>query len=203
MKVVLIAILLVVLALGGCGVAAYNGIVSKEAGVEASWSKINSEYQRRFDLIPNLVETVKGAAEFEQSTIVEVTEARASVGKVALPKTLPSDPEQLKAYFEAQDNLSGALQRLLVVAENYPELKATENFLSLQDSIEGTESRIGAARRDYIEDVKTYNVAVRRFPGGVIAGMFGFEPKPQLEVPEGVTQRPDVKFDFKKDGNER
>ena len=203
MKVVLIVIALVVLLLGGCGVAAYNGIVSKEAGVEASWSKINSEYQRRFDLIPNLVETVKGAAEFEQSTITAVTEARASVGKMSLPATLPSDPAQLKAYFEAQDALSGALQRLLVVAENYPELKATQNFLSLQDQLEGTENRINVARKDYVDSVKTYNVAVRRFPGGLIAGMFGFEPKPQLEVPEGVTQRPDVDFDFKKDGAER
>ena len=199
MKVVLIVIALVVLLLGGCGVAAYNGIVSKEAGVEASWSDINSEYQRRFDLVPQLVETVKGAAEFERSTITAVTEARASVGKLALPETLPSDPAQLKAYFEAQDALTGALQRLLVVAENYPELKATQNFLSLQDQLEGTENRINAARRDYIDAVKSYNVSVRRFPGSLIAGMFGFEPKPQLEVPEGVTQRPEFDLDGKKE----
>jgi LemA protein len=191
-------VLLALLVLGGCGVGAYNRIVSKDADVEAAWSTINSEYQRRFDLIPQLVATVQGAANFERSTLTEITEARASVGRVALPETLPDDPQKLQEFFAAQDRLSGALQRLLVVAENYPELKATQNFLSLQDQLEGTENRINVARRDFITRVRDYNVVIRRFPASVLAGLFGFEPRPQLEVPAGVTERPNVEFDFAK-----
>jgi LemA protein len=190
--------LLALLLIGGCGVSAYNGIVSKDEVVSAKWSEIQNQYQRRFDLVPQLVETVKGAAGFEQSTLTEITAARASVGKVALPPELPDDPAKLQAFFQAQDQLSGALRRLLVVAENYPALKATENFRTLQDQLEGTENRIGVARRDYIDSVRDYNVAIRRFPGTLLAGAFGFDPKPQLEVPEGATERPDVSFDFGK-----
>lgn len=188
-------VLLILLLIGGCGVGAYNGIVTKEAKIEAGWSEIQNQYQRRFDLVPQLVETVKGAAGFEQSTLTEITAARASVGKAALPKELPDDPAKLKAFFEAQDQLSGALSRLLVVAENYPSLKATQNFLSLQDQLEGTENRLGTARRDYIEAVREYNVAIRRFPGSLISGLFGFAKHAQLEVPAGASERPDVKFD--------
>jgi LemA protein len=191
-------LLAVVLALGGCGVGAYNGIVTKEERIEAAWSEIHNQYQRRFDLVPQLVETVKGAAGFEQSTLTELTEARASVGKVALPAGVPDDPAKLQAFLAAQEQLSGALSRLLVVAENYPSLKATQNFLSLQDQLEGTENRLGVARRDYIEAVNAYNVAIRRFPGSLISGMFGFEKHPQLEAPAGVTERPAVEFDFGK-----
>lgn len=192
--IVLAALLLV----GGCGVGAYNGIVTKEERIEAAWSEISNQYQRRFDLVPQLVETVKGAAGFEQSTLTEITAARASVGKVALPAGVPDDPAKLQAFLAAQEELSGALSRLLVVAENYPSLKATQNFLSLQDQLEGTENRLGVARRDYIEAVNAYNVAIRRFPGSLIAGMFGFDKHAQLEVPAGATERPAVEFDFGK-----
>lgn len=189
---------LVLLLGGGCGVASYNGIVTKQERTEAAWAEIHNQYQRRFDLVPQLVSVVKGAAEFEQSTLTEITEARASVGKLALPAELPDDPAKLQAFMAAQQQLSGALQRLLVVAENYPSLKATQNFLSLQDQLEGTENRLGVARRDYIEAVNAYNVSIRRFPGSLLAGMFGFEKHAQLETPEGVTERPAVDFDFSK-----
>lgn len=189
---------LVLLLGGGCGVASYNGIVTKEERTQAAWSEIHNQYQRRFDLVPQLVAVVKGAAEFEQSTLTEITEARASVGKMALPAELPDDPAKLQAFMAAQQQLSGALQRLLVVAENYPSLKATQNFLSLQDQLEGTENRIAVARRDYIEAVNAYNVAIRRFPGTILAGIFGFDKHAQLEAPEGVTERPAIDLDFSK-----
>lgn len=191
-------VLLALLLLGGCGVGAYNGIVTKETKIEAAWSEIQNQYQRRFDLVPQLVATVKGAADFEQSTLTEITEARASVGKVAMPAGVPDDPAKLKAFLAAQEQLSGALSRLLVVAENYPSLKATQNFLSLQDQLEGTENRLGVARRGYIDSVNEYNVAIRRFPGSLIAGAFGLEKHAQLEAPAGVTERPAVEFDFGK-----
>ena len=148
--------------------------------------------------MPQLVSVVKGAAEFEQSTLTEITEARASVGKLALPAELPDDPAKLQAFLAAQQQLSGALQRLLVVAENYPSLKATESFISLQGQLEGTENRLAVARRDYIESVNAYNVAIRKFPGSLLAGMFGFDKHAQLEVPTGVSERPAVEFDFSK-----
>jgi len=189
---------LILLLGGGCGVASYNGIVTKEERTEAAWSEIQNQYQRRFDLVPQLVAVVKGAAEFEQSTLTEITEARASVGKMALPAELPDDPAKLQAYLAAQQQLSGALTRLLAVAENYPALKATENFRDLQVDLAGTENRIAVARRDYIEAVNAYNVAIRRFPGSMLAGIFGFEKHAQLEVPAGVSERPAVEFDFAK-----
>lgn len=189
---------LILLLGGGCGVSSYNGIVTKEERTEAAWSEIQNQYQRRFDLVPQLVSVVKGAAEFEQSTLTEITEARASVGKMALPAELPDDPAKLQAYMAAQQQLSGALTRLLAVAENYPALKATENFLALQVDLAGTENRIAVARRDYIEAVNAYNVAIRRFPGSMLAGIFGFEKHAQLETPEGVSERPNVEFDFSK-----
>ena len=172
----------------------YNRFVSGQEGIEAAWSEIDNQYKRRFDLIPSLVETVKGAADFERSTLTEVTEARASVGKLQLPSNLPTDPGQLNAYMNAQNSLGGALGRLMVVVERYPELKANQNFLSLQDQLEGTENRIAAARRDYIDTVKNYNTSIRKFPGNLIAGMFGFERAAQIEASEEERQRPEVNF---------
>src|SRR5262249_54289360 len=148
----------------------------------AAWSEIDNQYKRRYDLIPNLVETVKGAADFEKSTLTAVVEARAAVGRVQMPDKLPTDPAQLDAYIKAQQGLSGALGRLFAVAENYPQLKATQNFLSLQDQIEGTENRIAVARRDYIDAVRVYNTSIRAFPGNLIAGLFNFEPAATLQV---------------------
>jgi LemA protein len=185
---------LVVLLFGGCVASQYNGIVSKETVVESKLSEIQNQYKRRYDLIPNLVETVKGAADFERSTIVAVTEARASVGRVQLPENLPDDPAKLRAYFAAQDQLGSALARLFAVSENYPQLRATENFLRLLDQIEGTENRIAVARRDYIDSVRDFNVAVRTFPGNVVAGLFGKESLPQLEFEAGVEETPRIDF---------
>ncbi len=196
----LAAAALVMLAVGGCAVGKYNGIVSNQERVEAQWSEITNQYKRRADLVPLLVETVKGAADFERSTIIEVTEARASVGKLQLPDSLPDDPAQIAAFFEAQKGLSSALSKLLVVAENYPDLKASQNFLALQDQLEGTENRIAVARRDYIDAIRNYNTGIRRFPGNLLASSFGFERMPQLEVEEGVTEVPAVGFEFGKDG---
>lgn len=191
-------VLLALLALGGCGIGSYNGIVARQESIEAKWSDIHNQYQRRFDLVPQLVATVKGAAGFEQSTLTEITEARASVGRAALPATVPDDPAKLQAFLQAQDQLSGALQRLMVVVENYPALKATQNFLSLQDQLEGTENRLSVARRDYIDAVRDYNVSIRRFPGSLVAGLLGFEKHAQLEITPGTTERPTVEFEFGK-----
>lgn len=186
--------LLALLLVGGCGVQSYNGIVSRQEKTEAAWSEIQNQYQRRFDLVPQLVETVKGAADFEQSTLTELTEARASVGKMSLPKDLPDDPAKLQAFFQAQDQLGGALSRLLVVAENYPKLTATESFKSLQDQLEGTENRLAVSRRDFIDAVREYNVSIRRFPGALVASLFGFEKHAQLETDPASTERPTIDF---------
>ena len=190
----LAAFVLVLLLFGGCAVSKYNGIVGQEENVEAKWSEIHNQYKRRFDLVPQLVETVKGAADFEKSTITAVTEARASVGKMQLPDKLPDDPAQIAAFFEAQKGLSGALSRLLVVAENYPQLKASQNFLSLQDQLEGTENRIAVARRDYIDAIKGYNASIRKFPGNLIASSFGFERREQLQAEPETTEVPKIDF---------
>jgi LemA protein len=185
----------IVLLFAGCGVSTYNGLVAGEQGVEGAWSEIQNQYQRRSDLVPQLVATVQGAADFEKSTLTELTEARASATRAQLPAA-PEDPAQLQEYLRAQEQLSGALSRLLVVVENYPQLTATQGFRDLQVQLEGTENRIGVARRDYIDAVRGYNVMVKRFPAALFAGMLGFEPKAQLEAPPGATERPEVEFDF-------
>jgi len=188
------ALVLCLLLFGGIAASKYNTLQKDRESTKGAWAEIDNQYKRRFDLIPNLVETVKGAADFERSTLDAVTEARASVGRAQLPGDVPTDPAKLQAYLQAQQSLSGALSRLFAVAENYPQLKATQNFLSLQDQIEGTENRIGTARRDYIEAVRRYNTSTKTFPGNVIAGMFGFESIPQLEsAPE---ERATPKVDF-------
>jgi len=192
------ALFLVLLLMGGCGVGEYNSIVAREEGIAAAWKEVQNQYQRRFDLIPQLVETVKGAADFEQSTLTEITEARATLGKLAVPDALTEDPARMEAFLKAQDQMSGALSRLLVAVENYPTLKANANFLSLQDQLEGTENRLATARRDHIAAIQTYNVAIRRFPASVVAGLFGFEKREQPEFAQEVTERPKVEFDFGK-----
>jgi LemA protein len=139
---------------------------------------------------------VRGAAEFERGTLEAVTEARASVARVQLPPGVPQDPAQLRAYMEAQQGLGAALSRLFAVAEAYPELKASQAFLSLQDQLEGTENRIATARRDYIDSVRDYNTRLRRFPTNLVAGLLGFESRPQLEIDPTEREAPDVQFDF-------
>jgi len=195
--IVILALIIIFTAVG-----TYNSLVTKQEKIEAAWSEIDNQYKRRFDLIPSLVNTVKGAADFEKTTLQEVTEARASVGKAQLPPGLPTDPSQLQGYLKAQQSLGAALGRLMVVVERYPELKANQNFLTLQDQLEGTENRIAVARRDYIEAVRAYNTTRRRFPANIIAGMFGFEKQPQLELEPEVRETPKVEFDFKKQDDE-
>ena len=192
------AVVLLVLIFGGLLVGRYNNLVNLDERAQAAWSEIDNQYKRRFDLIPQLVATVQGAADFEKSTLEAVTEARASVARVQLPPGAPTDPRQLEAYVQAQQGLGAALSRLFAVVESYPELKANQNFLSLQDQLEGTENRIAVARRDYIDAVRGYNAYLRRFPTNLVAGMFGFDAKPQLEIGEGERETPKVDFDFGK-----
>ena len=192
------AVLLVALIVVFVFVGRYNSLVTLQEKTEATWSEIDNQYKRRFDLIPQLVATVKGAADFEKSTLEAVTEARASVGRAQLPAGLPSDPAQLQSYLQAQQGLGSALGRLFVVVERYPELKANQSFLSLQDQLEGTENRIAVARRDYIDSVRGFNTYVRKFPANLIAGMYGFEKLPQMQFDESERELPKVEFDFDK-----
>lgn len=174
------------------GVGVYNGLVTKQEGVEKAIGNVQTAYQKRADLIPNLVATVKNYAEYEQGTLTAVVEARAKATSVTLDPTNLSE-ETLKAYMNAQNELSGALSRLLVTVEQYPDLKANENYLNLQSQLEGCENGIANARREWQEAVQVYNTAVRRFPGNIIAGMFGFEKSPYFEASEAAQNAPDVK----------
>src|SRR5947199_2945832 len=195
---VLVAILLFLvvvaaLAIGG----SYNRLVRLQQAVDQSWAQVQNVYQRRADLIPNLVNTVSGAANFEKSTLVEVTNARASVGRVQIdPNKAPTDAAQLQQFQQAQGELSSALSRLLVVSERYPELKANQNFLGLQAQLEGTENRISVERNNYNEVVQRFNTAVRRFPTNLMAGVFGFGPRPFFNAQSGADRAPTVNFNF-------
>jgi LemA protein len=183
----------VALAIGG----SYNRLVRLQQAVDQSWAQVQNVYQRRADLIPNLVNTVSGAANFEKSTLVEVTNARASVGRVQLdPNKAPTDAAQLEQFQAAQGQLSNALSRLLVVVERYPELKANQNFLSLQAQLEGTENRISVERGNFNKTVQDYNVAVRSFPTNFIAGPLGFAPRPFFAAQTGAERPPPVQFNF-------
>src|SRR5438445_2842369 len=196
--VVLLVVLLFVavfaaLAVGG----SYNRLVRLQQAVDQSWAQVQNVYQRRADLIPNLVNTVSSAANFEKSTLTEVTNARASVGRVQLdPNKAPTDAAQLEQFQAAQGNLSNALSRLLVVVERYPELKSNQNFLSLQAQLEGTENRISVERNKFNTVVQEYNTAVRRFPTNTIAGMFGFSTRPFFAAQQGAEKAPNVQFNF-------
>jgi len=175
----------------------YNRLVTLDQEVNKKWGDVQTVYQRRADLIPNLVNTVQGAANFEKSTLVEVTNARASVGRVQLdPNKAPTDAAQLQQFQAAQGELSNALSRLLVVTERYPELKANQNFLGLQAQLEGTENRISVERSNYNEVVQRFNTAVRSFPTVVIAGMLGFSPRPFFNAQAGAERAPNVNFNF-------
>lgn len=183
----------------GCG---YNTLVSMQESVNSAWSQVENQYQRRADLIPNLVSTVQGAADFEKSVLTEVTDARSRVGQVKLSADDLSDPQKFQQFQQAQDQLSSALSRLLVVSENYPQLKANESFLQLQSQLEGTENRISVERRRFNETVQTYNTQVRSFPSLIMAKIFGFKEKEYFKAVTGSEKAPDVNFDFnkKKDG---
>lgn len=181
--------------LTGCGT--YNRLVALEQNVNKKWADVQSVYQRRADLIPNLVNTVQGAANFEKSTLTEVTNARASVGRVQLdPNKAPTDAATLQQFQAAQGQLSNALSRLLVVVEQYPELKANQNFLSLQAQLEGTENRISVERNNFNSAVQEYNTALSTFPTNMLNKMFGFQPKPFFAAQPGSEKAPPVKFNF-------
>jgi LemA protein len=188
-----------ILILGVCGVLAlwvvnvYNELVEQEETVESAWSQVENQYQRRADLVPNLVATVKGYATHEQETLEGVMEARAKATQITIDPS-NATPEQLAAYQQAQGELSQALGRLMAVAESYPELKANENFLNLQSQLEGTENRCTIARQQFNETARQYNTIVRRFPGNIVAKIFGFQKKPYFEADEDAKHAPKVEF---------
>ena len=191
--VVLLVVALVFI--GGC--SSYNRLVGLSQGVDAQWAQVQSQYQRRADLIPNLVQTVSGAANCEKSTLMAVTEARASVGQVRVdPNQAPNNAAELEQFDAAQRQLSSALSRLLVVVERYPELRASANFRDLQVQLEGTENRIAVERMRFNETVQRYNTSVKTFPTVLMAGLFGFSAKPYFQSAPGAETAPKVQFDF-------
>ena len=197
---IVLAILAAVIVAGLLYVSgAYNGLVNRSQAVDAQWAQVQNVYQRRADLVPNLVATVSGAANFEKSTLTEITEARASVGRATInPGAAPTDPAQLAAFDRAQGQLSSALSRLLVVAENYPSLKATANFQELQAQLEGTENRISVERGRFNELARDYNSAIKRVPAVFVAGVMGFKEKAYFSATPGSETPPKVNFDFGK-----
>lgn len=188
------AILFLVFIIFSYGVSKYNQLVSLNEEVNKAWSQVENQFQRRYDLIPNLVETVKGVANFEKETYLAVTEARAKVGQIQITPQMLEDPKAFERFQSAQDNLSSALSRLLVTVENYPQLKANENFLQLQAQLEGTENRISVERKRFNESVQSYNTAIKRFPTNIIAGMFGFREKQYFKAVVEAETAPKVKF---------
>ena len=188
--------LLVLLLFGLTGCGSYNRLVMLEQTVNKKWADVQSVYQRRADLIPNLVSTVAGAANFEKSTLTEVTNARASVGQVKLdPSKAPTDAAQLEKFQQAQGQLSTALSRLLLVTENYPQLRATEAFQNLQAQLEGTENRISVERNNFNAAVQEYNTALSTFPTNMLNKMFGFQARPYFNAQPNAEKAPEVKFD--------
>jgi LemA protein len=190
-------LVLAALVVGGLALGTYNSLVGLGQGVDAQWAQVENQYQRRADLIPNLVNTVQGAANFEKSTLEEVVKARASVGQAQVNVgNLPNDPAAFARFQQVQDALSGALQRLMVVVERYPELKANANFRDLQVQIEGTENRISVERGRYNEKAQAYNTARLRFPAVVFANLLGMKEKSYFQARAGSDQAPPVNFNF-------
>lgn len=188
-SIVGIVILAVLIYLG-----AYNGLVTRQEAVNSAWSQVQNDYQRRADLIPNLVNTVKGVANFEKSTLTAVVEARAKVGSIQVNPDTINNPDALRKFEAAQGELSQALSHLMVVVEKYPEIKATANFSELQSQLEGTENRITVARRDFNLSVQDYNTAIRRMPTNIVANMGGFKEKAYFQAVAGSEKVPEVKF---------
>jgi len=191
----IVVIVFVILLIGGC--SAYNGLVQLSQDVDAKWADVQAQYQRRADLIPNLVSTVSGAANFEKSTLTEITNARASVGQVKIdPNKAPTDPQQLAQFQNAQNQLGGALSRLLVVSERYPDLQANANFRGLQAQLEGTENRISVSRMNFNNSTQAYDTAIKSFPAVLYAAAAGFQVKPYFEATTGAEKPPTVNFNF-------
>lgn len=190
--IIVIAVVIIGAIMWGTGI--YNNLVGLDENVTQSWSQVENQYQRRADLIPNLVNTVKGVADFEKETYTAVTEARAKVNQINMTSDMLSDPNAFQQFQSAQDGLSSALSRLLVTVENYPQLKANENFSQLQAQLEGTENRISVERKKFNEVVQNYNTTVRRFPENLIAGFAGFAQKQYFQAAAGSDQAPKVEF---------
>lgn len=189
-------VLAVVLLLGLGGCSSYNGLVTLREGVDKSWSQVENVYQRRLDLIPNLVRTVEGQANFEKSTLTEITNARASINQIKLAPGQTPDDATLQQWEAAQTKLGGALGRLLAVSENYPDLKANAGFMGLQAELAGTENRISVERGRFNDSAQSYNTAVKKFPAVLYAGLMGFSPKPYFKSTAGASEPPKVEFDF-------
>lgn len=192
--ILLVVVILLFFFAGCAGCNTYNSMIESEESVEQAWADVETQYQRRADLIPNLVRTVQGAADFEQETLESVTQARAQATSIQLTADDLDDPAKVRAFQQAQDQLSGALGRLLAISENYPQLQATTAFRDLQAQLEGTENRINVARRDYNQAVQQYNTRVRRFPANVVAGLFGFDRRTPFEAEAGAEEAPEVDF---------
>jgi LemA protein len=188
---IIIAVIAVLFVFRGC--KGYNNMVTMREQVNREWANVENVYQRRADLIPNLVNTVKGYAAHEQGTFIQVTEARSKATSVTIDAANMTDAD-LKRFQAAQGEISSALSRLLAVAENYPDLKANQNFLELQSQLEGTENRIAVERRKFNETATTYNTAIKQFPAVIFAGMFGFKERPYFEAMAGSEKAPEVKF---------
>jgi len=192
---VIAILILIAIALYSYGVGIYNNMVTMDESVKEKWSQVENVYQRRLDLIPNLVETVKGYASHEKETFLEVTEARAKAGGMLnISDKVLNDPAMFAKFQEAQNGLSGALQRLMVVIEKYPDLKANQNFLALQDQLEGTENRITVERQRFNETARVYNTYIKQFPKVVLANMFGFDERQYFKASEGAEEAPQVDF---------
>lgn len=189
----LIVILFALLVFGGCAWRGYNGLVTQDENVKKAWNNLQSDYQRRADLIPNLVNTVKGAANFEQETLTKLMEARAKATSVNVNAD-DLTPEKLAEFQAAQTQISSGIGRLLAVVENYPDLKANQNFRDLQAQLEGTENRIKVARNDFNAAVQEYNLRVRKFPMNILASLFGFKVKEGFKADPGSERAPEVKF---------
>ncbi len=191
--IIIIVIVVVLIGLYSMFKGTYNNMVTKSEGVDAQWSQVENVYQRRADLIPNLVNTVKGYASHEKETLEGVVEARAKATSVNIDAS-NLNPQSLQAFQKAQDGLSGALSKLMVVVEKYPDLKANQNFLDLQAQLEGTENRIAVERKKFNEKVREYNTYIKTFPNNIFAGMFGFTQKPYFKATQGSEKAPEVKF---------
>ena len=191
---ILLVIVLIIIILVASIVGRYNKMQTKKVDVDTAWSQVENQYQRRFDLIPNLVSTVQGAADFEKGTLTDVIEARAKVGQMTVtPETL-TDPEAFAKFQKAQDGLSSAFSRMMLVVERYPELKANQNFLELQAQLEGTENRVAVERGRFNDSVKSFNAYIVVFPNNILAGMFGMKPMAFFQATEEAQTAPKVQF---------
>ena len=190
----IIAFVVVALIIAVWAMGQYNGLVQSREAVNTAWAQVENVYQRRMDLIPNLVATVKGVAAFEKETYIAVAEARAKAGQIKITPEMLNDPATFKKFEESQAALGSALSRLLAVAENYPQLKANQNFLELQSQLEGTENRIAVERRKFNEVAQGYNTKIKSFPANILAGLFGFKERPYFSAAPGAEKAPEVKF---------